>query len=191
MAPCSSSSRAVALALLAFAVALTFVQYPSAPSASTSISKSSRRIASNVATRRSVLFGVGGVSLASSTIASKGNIARADDSFTTSPSGLQYAELVEGSGKQPTAGQLVKVHYTGWLNGFESQGKKFDSSRDRGRPLSFKVGTGQVIKGWDEGILGMKVGGRRRLIIPSQLAYGKRGAGGVIPPVELKLLALN
>jgi FKBP-type peptidyl-prolyl cis-trans isomerase FkpA len=93
-------------------------------------------------------------------------------------SGLEYADAVVGQGAQPKAGQTVVVHYTGWL----MDGKKFDSSRDRGEPFKFTLGQGQVIKGWDEGLATMKVGGRRTLIIPPDLAYGARGAGGVIPP---------
>lgn len=96
----------------------------------------------------------------------------------TTPSGLQYVELEEGTGATPQTGQTVVVHYTGTLE----DGKKFDSSRDRGQPFSFKIGVGQVIKGWDEGVGTMKVGGRRKLIIPAELGYGARGAGGVIPP---------
>jgi peptidylprolyl isomerase len=96
----------------------------------------------------------------------------------TTPSGLQYVELVEGTGATPETGKTVNVHYTGTLE----DGTKFDSSRDRGQPFSFKIGVGQVIKGWDEGVGTMKVGGRRKLIIPSELGYGARGAGGVIPP---------
>lgn len=96
----------------------------------------------------------------------------------TTPSGLQYIELQEGDGATPQKGQTVVVHYTGTLE----DGRKFDSSRDRNRPFSFKLGVGQVIPGWDEGIASMKVGGRRQLIIPPELGYGSRGAGGVIPP---------
>jgi peptidylprolyl isomerase len=96
----------------------------------------------------------------------------------TTPSGLKYYELKKGSGKQPAKGQHVKVHYTGWL----TDGKKFDSSVDRGEPFEFVVGTGQVIKGWDEGVGTMNVGGKRQLVIPPQLGYGDRGAGGLIPP---------
>ena len=97
-------------------------------------------------------------------------------------SGLKIIDLVEGTGATPAVGQTVKVDYTGWLNDFDDLDGKFDSSKDRRRPLSFAVGTGRVIKGWDEGLLDMKVGGKRRLIIPSDIAYGKKGAGGVIPP---------
>jgi FKBP-type peptidyl-prolyl cis-trans isomerase len=94
------------------------------------------------------------------------------------PSGLQIAELAEGSGDEAVTGQKVTVHYTGWL----TTGQKFDSSRDRGEPFSFPLGARQVIAGWDAGVQGMRVGGRRKLIIPSDLGYGPRGAGGVIPP---------
>jgi peptidylprolyl isomerase len=96
----------------------------------------------------------------------------------TTPSGLKYVDDVVGTGKQPQAGQTAVVHYTGWL----TDGKKFDSSKDRGQPFSFPLGRGQVIKGWDEGVATMKVGGKRTLIIPPDLGYGARGAGGLIPP---------
>jgi peptidylprolyl isomerase len=96
----------------------------------------------------------------------------------TTPSGLKYIEIEEGTGATPNRGQTVTVHYTGTLE----NGKKFDSSRDRKRPFDFTIGVGQVIKGWDEGVGSMKVGGRRQLIIPPDLGYGPRGAGGVIPP---------
>jgi FKBP-type peptidyl-prolyl cis-trans isomerase len=101
-----------------------------------------------------------------------------DANAVTTPSGLKYVELKEGTGATPQPGQTVEVHYVGTLE----DGTKFDSSRDRGQPFSFKIGVGQVIKGWDEGLSTMKVGGRRQLIIPSELGYGARGAGGVIPP---------
>ncbi|MBG1241714.1 FKBP-type peptidyl-prolyl cis-trans isomerase [Nostoc sp. NZL] len=101
-----------------------------------------------------------------------------DANAVTTPSGLKYVELKEGTGATPQPGQTVEVHYVGTLE----NGTKFDSSRDRGQPFSFKIGVGQVIKGWDEGLSTMKVGGRRQLIIPSELGYGARGAGGVIPP---------
>lgn len=104
--------------------------------------------------------------------------SNADSNTVTTPSGLKYVDVVEGTGATPETGQTVFVHYTGTLE----DGTKFDSSRDRNRPFSFRLGTGQVIKGWDEGISTMKVGGRRELIIPPQLGYGARGAGGVIPP---------
>jgi FKBP-type peptidyl-prolyl cis-trans isomerase FkpA len=97
---------------------------------------------------------------------------------TTTASGLQFEELAVGSGNSATAGQKVSVHYTGWL----TNGTKFDSSKDRGEPFVFPLGKGHVIKGWDEGVAGMKVGGKRKLTIPPTLGYGARGAGGVIPP---------
>jgi FKBP-type peptidyl-prolyl cis-trans isomerase FkpA len=96
----------------------------------------------------------------------------------TTTSGLKYEELKAGTGAEAKAGDTVSVHYTGWL---ASNGKKFDSSLDRKEPFDFKLGAGMVIKGWDEGVAGMKVGGKRKLTIPSKLAYGERGAGGVIP----------
>jgi FKBP-type peptidyl-prolyl cis-trans isomerase len=97
---------------------------------------------------------------------------------TTTASGLQYWDIVVGTGATATSGSMVKVHYSGFL----TTGQKFDSSRDRGEPFSFPLGQGQVIKGWDEGVAGMKVGGQRQLRIPPQLGYGAEGAGGVIPP---------
>jgi len=97
---------------------------------------------------------------------------------TTTASGLQYWDIVVGTGATASPGNTVKVHYSGFL----TTGAKFDSSRDRGEPFSFPLGAGQVIKGWDEGVAGMKVGGQRQLRIPPQLGYGATGAGGVIPP---------
>lgn len=99
-------------------------------------------------------------------------------STITTASGLQYEEIRVGSGATAKAGNLVSVHYTGWL----TDGQKFDSSKDRNEPFQFNLGAGQVIKGWDEGVQGMQVGGVRKLTIPSALGYGARGAGGVIPP---------
>ena len=104
-------------------------------------------------------------------------------SINTTASGLQYEDTVVGSGPEAKAGQHVTVHYTGWLrNDDGTPGAKFDSSKDRNDPFQFGLGAGQVIKGWDEGVQGMKVGGSRRLTIPANLGYGARGAGGVIPP---------
>jgi peptidylprolyl isomerase len=96
----------------------------------------------------------------------------------TTPSGLKYTDEVVGSGPSPEKGKKVTVHYTGKL----TDGKKFDSSVDRGQPFSFNIGVGQVIKGWDEGVMSMKVGGKRTLVIPAELGYGSRGAGNAIPP---------
>jgi len=100
----------------------------------------------------------------------------------TTASGLQYEDTTPGTGATATAGQRVSVHYTGWLFNDGVQGGKFDSSKDRGQPFQFGLGAGQVIKGWDEGVQGMKVGGVRRMVLPAALGYGARGAGGVIPP---------
>ena len=100
----------------------------------------------------------------------------------TTPSGLQYEDTVVGDGAEAKPGQHVHVHYTGWLFNDGVQGAKFDSSRDRNDPFAFSLGAGQVIKGWDEGVAGMKIGGQRTLVIPAALGYGARGAGGVIPP---------
>lgn len=107
-------------------------------------------------------------------------------------SGLKYEDLIEGDGATAEAGQMVTVHYTGWLE----NGQKFDSSKDRNDPFRFKLGGGQVIRGWDEGVAGMKIGGTRKLTIPATLGYGARGAGGVIPPnatliFDVELLAIN
>lgn len=103
-------------------------------------------------------------------------------SMTSTASGLQYEDTQVGAGDQASAGQPVSVHYTGWIYNDGVQGAKFDSSRDRNDAFRFQLGGGMVIKGWDEGVQGMKVGGQRTLIIPPDLGYGARGAGGVIPP---------
>ena len=100
----------------------------------------------------------------------------------TTPSGLQIEDTKVGTGATPKTGQTCVMHYTGWLYENGAKGKKFDSSVDRGQPFDFPIGTGRVIKGWDEGVATMQVGGKRTLIIPPALAYGVRGAGGVIPP---------
>lgn len=110
----------------------------------------------------------------------------------TTGSGLVYDDLTVGDGAVAAAGQRVTVHYTGWL----TDGRKFDSSKDRGQPFTFNLGAGQVIRGWDEGVAGMCIGGTRKLTIPAQLGYGARGAGGVIPPnatlvFEVELLGIG
>lgn len=116
----------------------------------------------------------------------------AEEAMVTSASGLQYVDLVVGSGREAHAGETAVVHYTGTL----TDGTKFDSSKDRNAPFSFRLGAGQVIKGWDEGVEGMKIGGIRKLVIPPQLGYGSRGAGSAIPPnatliFEVELLDLR
>jgi FKBP-type peptidyl-prolyl cis-trans isomerase FkpA len=110
----------------------------------------------------------------------------------TTPSGLQYEDLTPGEGAEAVAGKSVEVHYTGWL----TDGTQFDSSRSRSSPFAFTLGAGKVIKGWDEGVAGMKTGGKRKLTIPPALGYGARGAGGVIPPnatliFEVELLGVR
>jgi FKBP-type peptidyl-prolyl cis-trans isomerase FkpA len=114
----------------------------------------------------------------------------------TTASGLIIDDVVVGAGKAAAAGQNVTVHYTGWLLFGGERGKKFDSSKDRGDPFDFPLGAGRVIKGWDEGVQGMKVGGTRKLTIPPALGYGSRGAGGAIPPnatliFEVELLGVK
>lgn len=127
------------------------------------------------------------------TLACSGSSSEVDmDSTTTTPSGLQYRDLVIGTGTVASEGATAVVHYTGWL----MDGTKFDSSLDRGQPLDFVIGQGRVIRGWDEGVGTMNVGGKRELIIPPDLAYGDRGAGGVIPPgatlkFEVELMELR
>ena len=199
-----------------------------------SLAPSSRPAAfAGSATRRAAL-GAAAAALAPSLLPRE---ASAADDYKTTPSGLKYLEVKEGTGAVPTPGQTVQVraspthapprhrfgrrapadhaslslaqwtsqplltcyrsqvHYTGWLDGFDSS-KKFDSSYDRRKPLSFAVGTGRVIKGWDEALLAMPVGSKRRVVIPSTLGYGARGAGGIIPPdatlyFDVELLAIQ
>lgn len=116
--------------------------------------------------------------------------------MTSTASGLEYEDTIVGAGELATKGQSVTVHYTGWLYSDGVQGAKFDSSKDRKDPFVFSLGAGMVIRGWDEGVAGMRVGGSRTLIIPASLGYGARGAGGVIPPnatlkFDVELLGLS
>lgn len=112
-----------------------------------------------------------------------GVVSSAEAAPVTTPSGLKYEDTVVGSGAVAAAGQQVSVHYTGWLDDHGNRGTKFDSSVDRGKPFNFPLGAGRVIKGWDEGVAGMKIGGKRTLHIPSALGYGPVGTpGGPIPP---------
>ena len=106
----------------------------------------------------------------------------AGSNMTTTPSGLKISDTTVGTGASPKTGQICVMHYTGWLYNDGVKGQKFDSSLDRGQPFEFSIGKRQVIGGWDEGVASMKVGGKRTLIIPPELGYGARGAGGVIPP---------
>jgi peptidylprolyl isomerase len=115
--------------------------------------------------------------------------------MTETPSGLKYEDAVVGTGASPKQGQTCVMHYTGWLWVNNAKGAKFDSSHDRGQPFQFPLGMGRVIKGWDEGVASMKVGGKRTLLIPPKLGYGDRGAGKVIPPgatllFEVELVSL-
>ena len=124
------------------------------------------------------------------------NTNTSEAKMTKTDSGLKYVDEVVGSGTEAAPGTMVSVNYTGWLDTNGEKGTKFDSSIDRGVPFEFPLGKGMVIKGWDEGVTGMKIGGKRVLYIPSALAYGERGAGGVIPPnsnliFEVALLKVN
>jgi peptidylprolyl isomerase len=131
-----------------------------------------------VLTRRDTLAAVPAIAAIVPTILTP---ARAQPVMTT-PSGLKIIDTQPGTGASPKTGQTCIMHYTGWLYENATKGKKFDSSVDRKEPFEFKIGMHQVIAGWDEGVLTMKVGGKRTLIIPPELGYGARGAGGVIPP---------
>jgi peptidylprolyl isomerase len=128
------------------------------------------------------LLRVGALVLAALSIVPDAARAQPASRPVTTSSGLQIIDTKAGTGPSPRAGQTAVVHYTGWLYVNGTKGKKFDSSVDRNEPFSFPVGQGRVIRGWDEGVATMKVGGKRTLIIPPQLGYGARGAGGAIPP---------
>jgi peptidylprolyl isomerase len=122
------------------------------------------------------------LALVAAAIAPTAAMAQAAGAATTTPSGLKIMDIKLGTGATPKPGQICVMHYTGWLYEGGAKGKKFDSSLDRGQPFEFPLGRRQVISGWDEGVATMKVGGKRTLIIPPELGYGARGAGGVIPP---------
>ena len=135
------------------------------------------------------------LTFAAATLVAPHSSAQAQGKMMTTADGLKYIDVKVGTGPE-AKGKTATVHYTGWLYENGAKGKKFDSSVDRGEPFDFRVGAGQVIKGWDEGVAGMKVGGKRTLIIPPQLGYGARGAGGVIPPnatlmFDVELLAVK
>ena len=137
--------------------------------------------------RRDVLLGTAAIALLAGLGFTSGSLTPAFAQTTakktmTTASGLQIIDTVEGTGATPKTGQTCVMHYTGWLYNNGIKGKKFDSSVDRNEPFEFPIGRGRVIKGWDEGVASMKVGGKRTLIIPPELGYGARGAGGVIPP---------
>jgi peptidylprolyl isomerase len=124
------------------------------------------------------------------------NEKKGESKMVKTTSGLQYEDTLVGAGAQPKTGQTCVMHYTGWLWENNAKGKKFDSSVDRGQPFEFPLGVGRVIKGWDEGVSTMKVGGKRTLLIPPQLAYGSRGAGSAVPPnatllFEVELLGVK
>jgi FKBP-type peptidyl-prolyl cis-trans isomerase len=125
-----------------------------------------------------------------------GRVEAAANQVIEMPNGLKYTDIKTGDGATATPGSKVSVHYTGWLYNNGTKGAKFDSSVDRGQPFQFTLGAHQVIAGWDDGVAGMKVGGKRTLIIPPELGYGARGAGGVIPPnatlmFEVELLGVQ
>jgi peptidylprolyl isomerase len=131
-----------------------------------------------------------------STVAAAPAEAKKESKMVKTESGLQYEDVVVGTGPSPVTGQTCVMHYTGWLWVNEAKGTKFDSSVDRGSPFEFPIGRGRVIKGWDEGVSTMKVGGKRTLLIPPQIGYGDRGAGNVIPPgatllFEVELLGVK
>jgi len=147
-------------------------------------------------TRRDALAALATLSGAAALGASTPAFAQTTGKPMTTASGLQIVDSKVGTGASPRSGQTCVMHYTGWLYENGAKGKKFDSSVDRGQPFEFPIGVGRVIKGWDEGVASMKVGGKRTLIIPASLGYGARGAGGVIPPnatllFEVELLGVK
>ena len=136
------------------------------------------------------------IAIIGSTAIPEGAMSQSAAKPVTTSSGLQIIDTKVGTGASPRSGQTAVVHYTGWLYTNGAKGQKFDSSVDRGEPFEFKIGMRQVIGGWDEGVGSMKVGGKRTLIIPPELGYGARGAGGVIPPnatlmFDVELLAVK
>ena len=147
-----------------------------------SFASSSRRALAPIAIAAMVPLALGYMTTA---VSAPTSAAEGQSKLNATPENLQKIDVKQGQGAEATPGHTVVVHYTGWLydpSKPDSHGAKFDSSRDRSAPFTFPLGAGRVIKGWDEGVAGMKVGGQRTLVIPPQLGYGARGAGGVIPP---------
>ncbi len=125
-----------------------------------------------------LLIAAGPLLPSASAVQDKKPTALPEEQWPATPSGVRYMDLQVGQGEEAQLGKIIEVHYTGWLR----NGTRFDSSRDREHPFTFRLGAGDVIKGWDEGLLGMKVGGKRRLSIPPELGFGKQGVGSVVPP---------
>ena len=145
---------------------------------------------------RATLFAAALIAALAAIVTVTPTIAQTAGTPMTTPSGLKIIDTKVGTGPSPKTGQICVMHYTGWLYENGAKGKKFDSSVDRGQPFEFPIGTHRVIPGWDEGVATMKVGGKRTLIIPPELGYGARGAGGVIPPnatlmFDVELLAVK
>jgi FKBP-type peptidyl-prolyl cis-trans isomerase len=176
------SSLTILIATAAIASAFAAPSFAQAPAATKEAVKDTAKAAApKAATKAKAADAKPAAATATAATAATAAAASASKIVTT-PSGLKYEDLVVGKGDEAKAGQIAVVHYTGWLWDGAKRGSKFDSSVDRGQPFEFPLGQGRVIKGWDEGVQGMKPGGKRVLTIPPELGYGARGAGGVIPP---------